>query len=173
MLFLLSASAGFASQPGFACGTRLQDICDGCTETGPGDSFFSFLTLDEFHSTWTQGGFDLVVDVRSAEAYADGHIPGAFNAPGLAGNGTADLSSYSNLADCSDKKVAVSGHTQPCCCPFAQAYSPSLPYLFRASRVTRPPLPPRDTGALPHWKPGARRRPPIAGPGLHAGVCPR
>ena len=119
MLFLLSASAGFASQPGFACGTRLQDICDGCTETGPGDSFFSFLTLDEFHSTWTQGGFDLVVDVRSAEAYADGHIPGAFNAPGLAGlESTADLSNYSNLADCSDRKVAVSGHSA-CRCPFA------------------------------------------------------
>ena len=80
-MLLLSASVGFASQPGFACGTRLQDICDGCTENGPGDSFFSFLTLDQFHSTWTQGGFDLVVDVRSAEAYADGHIPGAFNAP--------------------------------------------------------------------------------------------
>ena len=112
-MLLLSASVGFASQPGFACGTRLQDICDGCTENGPGDSFFSFLTLDQFHSTWTQGGFDLVVDVRSAEAYADGHIPGAFNAPGVAGlNGTEDLSSYSNLADCSDKKVAVSGHSR-------------------------------------------------------------
>ena len=70
-----SASVGFASQPGFACQTRLHDICDGCTETGPGDNVCSFLTLDEFHSTWTQGGFDLVVDVRSAEAYADGHIP--------------------------------------------------------------------------------------------------
>ena len=119
-----SASVGFASQPGFACQTRLHDICDGCTETGPGDNVFSFLTLDEFHSTWTQGGFDLVVDVRSAEAYADGHIPGAFNAPGLAGLGTADLSSYSNLADCSDKKVAVSGPSRavaPSPKPTAQA----------------------------------------------------
>ena len=76
-MFLLSTALGFASQP-VTEDCRLpapQDACDGCTETGPGDNVFSFLTLDEFHSTWTQGGFDLVVDVRSAEAYADGHIP--------------------------------------------------------------------------------------------------
>ena len=106
---------------GIASDASLHTIC---TETGPGDNVFSFLTLDEFHSTWTQGGFDLVVDVRSAEAYADGHIPGAFNAPGLAGLGTADLSSFSNLADCSDRKVAVSGHSRavaPSPKPTAQA----------------------------------------------------
>ena len=25
---------------------------DGCAETGPGDSFISFLNLEQFHSKW-------------------------------------------------------------------------------------------------------------------------
>jgi len=65
MLFLLpTALLSFASQPGGegpssppppgppppnGCSV-IQDTCDGCTETGPGDSFISFLNLEQFHS---------------------------------------------------------------------------------------------------------------------------
>ena len=61
MLFLLpTALLSFASQPGGegpsspppnGCSV-IQDTCDGCTETGPGDSFISFLNLEQFHSNW-------------------------------------------------------------------------------------------------------------------------
>ena len=67
MLFLLpTALLSFASQPGGegpssppppgppppnGCSV-IQDTCDGCTETGPGDSFISFLNLEQFHSKW-------------------------------------------------------------------------------------------------------------------------
>ena len=51
MLFLLPTSLlSFASQPGSNDCSVIQDTCDGCTETGPGDSFISFLNLEQFHS---------------------------------------------------------------------------------------------------------------------------
>ena len=67
MLFLLpTALLSFASQPGGGEGPSsspppgppaplcsvIQDTCDGCTETGPGDGFISFLNLGQFHSKW-------------------------------------------------------------------------------------------------------------------------
>ena len=55
MLFLFSTTLGFASQPATEDCSVLQDTCDGCTETGPGDSFISFLNLDQFHSKYIQG----------------------------------------------------------------------------------------------------------------------
>ena len=66
MLFLISTALGFASQP-VTEDCRLpapQDACDGCTETGPGDNFISFLTLDQFKSKLDEGGS--IVDLRSA-----------------------------------------------------------------------------------------------------------
>ena len=48
----------------------------------------------------------MVVDVRKAEDYAVGHIPGAYNAPGLAFLPIADALP-SNLGDCTAKIVAV------------------------------------------------------------------
>ena len=52
MLFLLpTALLSFASQPGPNDCSVIQDTCDGCTETGPGDGFISFLNLEQFHST--------------------------------------------------------------------------------------------------------------------------
>ena len=65
-MFLLSTALGFASQP-VTEDCRLpapQDACDGCTETGPGDNFISFLTLDQFKSKLDEGGS--IVDLRSA-----------------------------------------------------------------------------------------------------------
>ena len=51
MLFLLpTALLSFASQPGPNDCSVIQDTCDGCTETGPGDSFISFLNLEQFYS---------------------------------------------------------------------------------------------------------------------------
>ena len=53
MLFLLpTALLSFASQPGPNDCSVMQDTCDGCTETGPGDSFISFLNLEQFYSKW-------------------------------------------------------------------------------------------------------------------------
>ena len=53
MLFLLpTALLSFASQPGPNDCSVIQDTCDGCTETGPGDGFISFLNLEQFHSKW-------------------------------------------------------------------------------------------------------------------------
>jgi len=58
MLFLLpTALLSFASKPGGGEGPSplcsvIQDTCDGCTETGPGDSFISFLNLEQFYSKW-------------------------------------------------------------------------------------------------------------------------
>ena len=66
MLFLISTALGFASQP-VTEDCRLpapQDACDGCTETGPGDNFISFLNLDQFKSKLDEGGS--IVDLRSA-----------------------------------------------------------------------------------------------------------
>ena len=55
---------------------------------------------------YTSGGFDIVVDVRPAENYNDGHITGAYNHPGLAFlPSTDDL--IPNLGDCKTKNVAV------------------------------------------------------------------
>ena len=55
---------------------------------------------------YNNGGFDIVVDVRPAENYANGHIVGAYNHPGLAFlPSTDDL--MSNLGDCKAKNVAV------------------------------------------------------------------
>ena len=65
-MFLLSTALGFASQP-VTEDCRLpapQDACDGCTETGPGDNFISFLNLDQFKSKLDEGGS--IVDLRSA-----------------------------------------------------------------------------------------------------------
>ena len=77
MLFLISTATalGFASQPVTEDPVTkkpvitedcrvLQDTCDGCTETGPGDNFISFLTLDQFKSKLDEGGS--IVDLRSA-----------------------------------------------------------------------------------------------------------
>ena len=64
MLFLLPTALGFASQPVIAEDCRvLQDTCDGCTETGPGGNFISFLNLDQFKAKWDEGGS--IVDERS------------------------------------------------------------------------------------------------------------
>ena len=66
MLFLISTALGFASQP-VTEDCRLpapQDACDGCTETGPGDNYISFLNLDQFKSKLDEGGS--IVDLRSA-----------------------------------------------------------------------------------------------------------
>ena len=49
---------GFAAQP-VTEDCRLpapQDACDGCTETGPGDNYISFLNLDQFKSKLDEGG---------------------------------------------------------------------------------------------------------------------
>merc|ERR1740130_187951 len=111
-MFLLSTALGFASQP-VTEDCRLpapQDACDGCTETGPGDNFISFLTLDQFKSKLDEGAFDVLVDVRKAEDYAVGHIPGAYNAPGLAKLPITDALP-SNLGDCTAKIVAVQCRT--------------------------------------------------------------
>ena len=65
-MFLLSTALGFASQP-VTEDCRLpapQDACDGCTETGPGDNFISFLNLDQFKSKLDEGGS--IVDLRSS-----------------------------------------------------------------------------------------------------------
>jgi len=65
-MFLLSTALGFASQP-VTEDCRLpapQDACDGCTETGPGDNYISFLNLDQFKSKLDEGGS--IVDLRSA-----------------------------------------------------------------------------------------------------------
>lgn len=52
MLFLLPiALLSFASQPGPNDCSVIQDTCDGCSETGPGDSFISFLNLEQFYYT--------------------------------------------------------------------------------------------------------------------------
>ena len=59
-----------------------------------------------YPTRYMHGGFDIVVDVRPAENYADGHITGAYNHPGLAFlPSTDDL--MPNLGDCKAKKVAV------------------------------------------------------------------
>ena len=59
-----------------------------------------------YPTRYMHGGFDIVVDVRPAENYADGHISGAYNHPGLAFlPSTDDL--MPNLGDCKAKKVAV------------------------------------------------------------------
>ena len=55
---------------------------------------------------YTNGDFDIIVDVRSAEDYAIRHMTGAYNHPGLAFlPSTDDL--MSNLGDCKAKNVAV------------------------------------------------------------------
>ena len=71
-----------------------------------------FYGLEKYSDTkpnltrYTSGGFDIVVDVRPAENYNDGHITGAYNHPGLAFlPSTDDL--IPNLGDCKTKNVAV------------------------------------------------------------------
>ena len=53
------------------------------------------------------GDFDIIVDVRPADAYAIRHMTGAYSHPGLAGAipGADDL--IPNLSDCKAKAVAV------------------------------------------------------------------
>ena len=54
------------------------------------------------------GVFDILVDVRKADDYAVGHIPGAYNAPGLAVLDVPITDALpSNLWDCTAKIVAV------------------------------------------------------------------
>ena len=122
--------------------------------------------------------------MRKAEDYAVGHIPGAYNAPGLAKLPITDALP-SNLGDCTAKIVAV----LPCVvlepnpnpdpdpnpnpnhnsaaivhCPVLSAahahFCPTRPYNSR-------------TGPVPDWLPGARRRAQPAGPGLRTDLRSR
>ena len=103
MLAVITAALSFASTPS-SC--RLNDVCDGCNEVTASGGYISFLQLSEFHSMWASEGFDLVIDVRSADSYAEGHIPDAVNMPGLA---TIEESEPlpRNLGACTELTVAV------------------------------------------------------------------
>ena len=114
---------------------------------------------------YTNGDFDIIVDVRSAEDYAIRHMTGAYNHPGLAFlPSTDDL--IPNLGDCKAVAVAV-----PCALLIAN-YHPDQqrpPHTHTSLPHTCTYTP---TGPLHDWLPGAQSRAQLACPGHREGLRP-